>query len=296
MKWKIALLLIATLAIAILPFYRDSNLHITICNVGQGDGIIIQTPDKKIYLVDGGPDDKILGCLGEKTPFYERSIEAVFVSHLHADHMVGFIEIMNRYNSKNIIVNKVKQNTPEVTQLYTKIADKKVTIKSLYENNTIHFGTGVIGKVYYPKPDSWNMESGEWQAYLDDFNDSSLVFALIQDANMFLFTGDAGSAILDQVTKSPEFQKDVEGTTMHILKIPHHGSSDGISERLLDVFKPNLAVISVGKENKFGHPHKDTIDSLKKRNIKLFRTDLNGNVEIIMDSQKLRVNVDKNEP
>lgn len=271
----------------------DKRLHITICDVGQGDAILIRTPANKNYLIDGGPDNKVLNCLGRKTPFYNRSIESISISHLHSDHITGVIETIKRYGVKNIVINTIKQNTPEVKELFSQLKNKHISVSTAFKGDHLQLGKEVTGQIFYPQPDSWNTQSGEWQAYLYDFNDSSTVFTLHYHKLMVLFTGDAGKDILDKVADSVEFKNEMQQSYARILKTPHHGSRDALSTRLLDTYAPQLALISAGKNNSFGHPHQEVIQEYQKRNISIARTDLNGDIELISDGSQFAVKLEK---
>jgi competence protein ComEC len=103
---------------------------------------------------------------------------------------------------------------------------------------------------------------------------------------MVLFTGDAGTRVLDQIAQDQQLSREAHYAQIRILKFPHHGSSDGISQKLIDVFKPQLALISVGKDNLFGHPNQTTLAFLARNHIPIARTDQQGDLELSSDGLK----------
>lgn len=265
----------------------DNKFHVTFCDVGQGDGIVLRSPENTIYLIDAGPDASILSCLGDKTPIFNRSINTIFISHLHADHLAGAIEVVKRYGVKTISTNTIGYQTPETQELVKQVKDHNVRLIETRKGQQLQLGSAISMQVYWPELTSWNQENGNWQAYLDDFNDSSLVFTLQHNKVLFIFTGDAGGKILDMIAQTQQYQDALRNTKVHILKVSHHGSKDVLAQRFLEATMPNLAVISAGKDNDFGHPHPEVLSELNKRNIPIARTDLNGDIEVTSNGMKV---------
>jgi competence protein ComEC len=108
-----------------------------------------------------------------------------------------------------------------------------------------------------------------------------------------LFTGDVGKAILDEIAEYAMLEELLKGSSIRIYKVPHHGSRDGISEKLLSVFQPSLAAISSGQDNLFKHPHQETLESLNSPAIKLYRTDKQGTIEVTTNGDTVAVKTEK---
>lgn len=286
-KLSVVGVLFAIISYILLTQLPDRKLHMVFCDVGQGDGIVLLSPENTTYLIDAGPDASILTCLGEKTPFFNRSIHTIFISHLHADHLSGAIEVVKRYGVKNISTNTIDYITPEKQELFTLIKDHKINIIESRKGQHLKLGSAIQAHIYWPKENSWNRESGNWKAYLDDFNDSSQVMTLMYDNVLFVLAGDAGAKILEEVSADPVFKEVVSKAQYRILKVSHHGSRDGDSDIFLDRLKPTVAVISAGKGNEYGHPHLETMESLQRRAIPFWRTDENGTIEFISDGRRV---------
>lgn len=250
--------------------YNSNSLRIVICDVGQGDAILITTPNKTQILIDGGPDKSVLACLSSNMPFWDRSIDAVILTHPHADHLYGLIDVVDRYNVSYFYTSNEDYNSQIYDLLKAKIADKKLSAKVLSKNDVIKENSGVSFKVISTASNQIIKSDQNNSNY--DLNQSSVV--LLLDFNDFeaLFTGDAESGVLESnISDIPDIE---------FLKVPHHGSRIGMSDLLLNKSKPEVAAISVGDENKYGHPTKEAINFLVSHKIKYLRTDMDGDIEI----------------
>jgi len=182
-------------------------------------------------------------------PYFDKVIEYVIISHPDKDHFVGVIEILKRYKVENVIVNGDTSEIPEYQEFLTLAKDKIIEAK---DNNFLKF-----------------LQAG---GNSDDANQNSLVFKFIYNNKSILFTGDAPIEIETKL-----LDKDLES---NILKLGHHGSKTSSSLEFLKQVAPDLAVISVGIDNKYGHPSYKIIKRLEGLNIKYLRTDELGDIEI----------------
>lgn len=264
------------LAIFVSQYYRRET-KIVFCDVGQGDGTYIRLENKIDIVIDAGPDSSILQCLGRHMPFYDRKIEYAFISHPQKDHFGGLIYILDRYKIKSIWMSPLNNEAKLFSQFKEALKDKKILVKFPVVNDKIIIGNGSI-KILWPQADYIN-ENSVLDAKTDptflvtghDLNEFSLIFRLeINGVNIF-FTGDAPSHILNRL-----LNQDISNIT--ILKIPHHGSKNGLSKDFLELAQPAIAVISVGKDNSYGHPSSEVLDMLKAADVKIRRTDLEGDV------------------
>ena len=271
----------------------DSRLHLYFCDVGQGDAAYIRTPSNQDMLIDGGPDDKVLSCLGRHMPFYDRTIDVVILSHPQKDHLQGLISVIDRYNVGYFIIGVEGNDTEGYKKLIQTIKKKNIKIKNLYTGDSLSLGK-VNFSVLWPER-KWvasqlgsDLQRAEGltpttSAVLGLTTDTELNnFSYYLDLNYgsfnALFTGDGDSQI------QPEIMKNTVLPDIDVLKFPHHGSKTGILSEFLDKIKPELAVISVGK-NSYGHPTKEAIELLSNRSISIKRTDREGDVEIISDGR-----------
>lgn len=249
---------------------ENKNLRVTYLDVGQGDSTLIQFPDGKVALIDGGPDKKVLEDLGRKLPFYKRGIDVVFLSHPHADHMVGLIYVLQRYKVGRVVVTEGIHETPEYREFIDIVKNKNIPMTLAREGVAFDFSGGVKMNTLYPHT---GISS-------DNPNDLSEVLLLTFRNNEFLFTGDLEKdATESMLSRSKKLRVDV-------VKVPHHGSKDAYDENLYAMLKPEVAVISVG-ENKYGHPSLMTLSFFEKIGIKYFRTDKEGDISLFSDGNNV---------
>lgn len=274
-KWILGFLLVVLLSVWAAVAYApsDNNLHITTLSVGQGDSILVQTPSHQNVLVDGGPDNSVLSELGEKLPFYNRTLDAVVLTHPHADHLFGLIEIVKRYQVKKIYLTGVSYTTNEYLEFLRLVKEKQIPTSAVKAGDKFNFGETDF-TVLWPKEDLT-------EKTVDNLNDSSIVLSVGYQNFKALLLGDLETDFQDQIMANEPLAKH------QLIKIAHHGSSNGYNQKLIDQIQPEVAVISVGADNKYGHPAASTISSLEKSNIKTYRTDRDGTLEIVSDGAKL---------
>ena len=253
----------------------DGKLHIVFCNVGQGDAAYIRFPDGRDMLVDGGPNNSVLQCLSRHMPFWDRAIDMVFLSHPEKDHMAGLVPVIERYAVGYVIRSDVEKGTDIDRALFALVKDKKIPEKLVETGERIAVGSVKLA-VVWPSQDQLAMVLG---TTTESVNKEGVVFWLHYGNFDALFPGD--------MTLDEWFTGQAVGS-IEVLKVPHHGSKSGMTSAFLDWLKPQLAVISVGK-NSFGHPTKEILQLLADHNAQVLRTDLpaqagqSGDVEIISD-------------
>lgn len=240
----------------------DNKLHVIACDVGQGDAILIQKNNTQI-LIDGGPSQKVLDCLGKHMPFWDKKIEMVINTHPEEDHYGGLIDVFKNYK-----VDVFGNNGHDSSNQSYQVLEKEVGSRGV-EGLILREGIDLrIGLIYL---DILN-PLGNGQS--PNSNDQGVVVLLKYGQFKALFTADVENQISDELSTLSE----VEG--VNYLKVNHHGSKNGLSQKLLDVAKPEVAVISVGAKNSYGHPHEDVIKILSDKDIKILRTDEIGDVEV----------------
>lgn len=243
----------------------DGKLHIVFCDVGQGDGAYIRFPDGRDMVVDGGPNDKILGCLGKYMPFWDREIDIVLMTHPQKDHMQGLIAIFDRYDVGYFIRSDVSNNM----EGYQKIIEKSKNVPQKFVTRGEKITVGeVLLTVLAPE----NVD-------VQNINEASVVFWMRYGSFDALFTGDA---TLNQ--PFPYQALDL----VEVLKVPHHGSKTGMTAGFLDWLKPQLAVISVGN-NTYSHPAPEILQMLADHQARVLRTDQKGDVEVITGGKNFSV-------
>lgn len=260
------ILLITGIWIAVFQV-PDSNLHVIACDVGEGDAILIVYKNTQI-LTDGGPNNKVLNCLSKYMPFWDRSIELVISTHPDADHSTGLIDVIKRYSVDALLVNDINPGTQVWEVLRKEVGSRVIGV--------IHPDTGMklrLGLIYldilHPSKNFQDIKT----------NNYSIVTLVKFKEFEALLTGDIEDAVGDSIAQN-RGKGDVE-----YIKIPHHGSKNGLSENLLKATMPRLAVISVGK-NSYGHPHEEVLKILRDYDTRILRTDEMGDIEVVTDGEK----------
>lgn len=274
---KIVLLILGGLILTdVLAFYaiwdlnQANELEVIFFDVGQGDSIFIETQGKYQILIDGGPDSTILEKLGKEMPFYDRTIEMVVLTHPDHDHMAGLLEVLERYKINYILWTGVIKNTSEFNKWQELIKREEAEIIIAQSGQKLEFNK-VYLDILYPLE---NLEGKEFS----NVNNTSIVSRLVFKNHSFLFTGDIEKSV------EKELMATEAALSSDILKVAHHGSKTSSSEEFIQSVKPELAVISCGKENKYNYPHLEVLDIFKNFAItNILRTDINGDIKIVSD-------------
>ncbi len=247
-------------------------------DVGQGDSILLQDKSMQV-LVDGGPQMAVLERLGEELPWFDRTIDVIVLTHPQADHMAGLLHVLQRYQVGLVIFPRVYSPTAMEEKWLDLVTAQNVPWRFAWAGQQISAGDI---KLNFLNPLTDNNNA----AKLDINNDSAIVRADYWDLS-FLFTGDAerpveNKLIARYVVNPPD--KGEEGgfanlLNIDVLKLGHHGSKTSTSAAFLTATSPQAAVVSVGADNKYGHPNQEVLDRLK--GLPLWRTDQNGSVKFI---------------
>lgn len=258
------------------PSQLDSTrAEVIFLDIGQGDAALIRTSKGKNILVDGGSDKSIIYKLDQYIPFYRRKIDLMILSHPHPDHFNGLIEVVERYRVDRFFYNGVHSNLPTYNYFLDLIEKKGIESKVVWAEHQFEIDNSQIVFLY-------PFESLEDKILADD-NDGSLVFKFIIDQTKILFTGDATKKVEEELL-AQEVHLSAE-----ILKVAHHGSKDSSIQEFLDEVKPTYAVISAGRENKFGHPALRVLRNLENVNAEVLRTDQLA--DIIFEINRERLNL-----
>ncbi len=283
--------------------YEDGKLYVHVMDVGQGDAILIHTPLGKNILVDGGPHNNIREPLSDILGFGLYVIDEVFLSHPHADHMSGFLTVMQKYRVEKIWYTGIVHTTPVFQEWLQEISIQEIPIEQLTGVDVREID-GVTLEILYPDKDI--QDKSDWVDGHNGLNDTSIVMRVTFGEVSFLLVGDAEEALenylLEQYTVILEpqaiesssedesldtiapssLQDDALKLKADVLKIGHHGSKSSTSKEFLEAVNPSVAVISSGQNN-YGHPHPSVIKRLRKSNIDIFRTDTHGTITFVTD-------------
>jgi len=254
-------------------------LEVNFFDVGQGDAVFIQTPQRHQILIDGGPGSIVLEKLAKEMPFWDRTIDLIILSHPENDHLSGLTDVLKRYKVENILWTGIVRNTPAFKEWQRLIKEEGAEIKIAQAGQRIILPTNKEKAgidILYPLE---KLEGKE----MENSNDVSIVVRLIFGEKSFLFTGDVGKA-----TEKKLLEKEIN-VKSNVLKVGHHGSKTSSSDDFIKKVLPEIAIIEVGKDNSYGHPHQETLATLGKYGISIFRTDKNKDIKILCDSQSLKL-------
>ena len=240
----------------------------TFFDVGQGDSCLIQTPFGQDILIDGGPDKSVIQKLSKAMPFYDRTIDMIIITHPHADHITGIIEVLQKYKVEKIYYSGVMYPSDFYVELLQKIEEHNVPKIVINKNQEINLEQDLNLKFLFPNEDLRGKE-------VLNLNNTSLVVRMDYKKDSFLFMADAEQEVEQILLKeSLDLKAD-------ILKVGHQGAADSSSQEFLKVVSPEIAIVSVGEDNKYGHPSRRVLKRLEKLNAEIFRTDHNGDIKII---------------
>jgi len=280
MKWLVLpLLVVAILVWSVALTTPDDKLHVSFLDVGQGDAILIQTPNGQNILIDGGPDPQKINLeLSKKLPFWDRTIDLVVCTQPQADHVTGLVEVLQRYKVKQVLDPGIPYETSIYQEWLRLIEHKGIEHNVARAGQEIDLGNGINLEVLNP-PESL------FEGTSHDVDNNGVVLRLSWGQLSFLFTAD--------IREEVEFELIGQRANLKstVLKVAHHGSKTSTTSQLLAAVAPEVAVISVGADNSFGHPSPEVVERLIDRlgEDNVYRTDEDGTIELITDGKRLWV-------
>lgn len=266
---------------------EEGALKVVVLDVGQGDSIFIETPEKKQILIDGGEGQIILKRLDEQMKFNDRQIDIVVLTHSHSDHLSGLVEVLKRYEVSEVWMTGVIHTSSIYLEFLNLIKEKNIPTRIIFGCGReeapgcigkIEIENGVNVKILHPLE---NLS----ERRVDSLNNSSIVIRLDYKMNKFLLTGDAEVVSEKKILENFE----IDELRADISKVGHHGSSDASSEKFLEATQLKYAIISVGKDNSYGHPSLRTIRRMERMEIEILRTDRVGNIGIISNGEDIEI-------
>lgn len=257
------------------PAVTPEQLIVHVIDVGQADSILVQFPSGQNLLIDGGNNgdgELVANCL--RGAGVQR-LDFVIGTHPHEDHIGGLDEVIKAFPVGQVYLPKVTQNTKSYSDLLQCIQDKGLKVTEAKAGMTLAVGTGVTASLLAPLRDDYQ-----------ELNDWSVVLRVVYGQVSLLFAGDAGPAAeSDLVNSGQTLQADV-------LKVGHHGSATSSSAAFLKLVQPRYAIISVAKQNDYGHPSSATLKRLQNIGAKVYRTDQSGTVVFSTDGQSVQFEQD----
>ena len=258
---------------------EDGRLHVVFADVGNGDSVLIISPTGRQVLVDGGPEAQDAARLiGSGLPFWDRSLDVVALTHGHADHITGLLDVLRRYDVEHIVEREAEHTTPDYLSWRHAVGNEGAVVTQARAGEVIDLGDGATIEVLHP-PETLMAGTGS------DLNNASIVLRVVYGDVSFLLTGDifveAEREMLSQGI-------DVRST---VLKVPHHGSRTSSSPEFIEQVSPSVAVISVGADNRFGHPHAETLEVLRgyAPEARVLTTRDHGAIRFVTDGTTLSV-------
>ncbi len=256
------------------------GLEVVFFDVGQGDSAFIKTPDGHQVLIDSGPSGPlILEKLAQEMPFWDRTIDLIVLTHPDYDHQRGFLDVLDRYQVENILWTGGTRETKTFLKWLEKIEQENANIVIAQKGQQIRVGDSQFF-VFHP------FESLEGVSVEKKSNESSIIMKLVYGNNSFLFTGDVSKDEEEELLVRSDLPI---GIGVDVLKVAHHGSKTSNSKQFLGIVNPEFAVISAGRDNKYGHPAEQTLNSLQEFAIKVLRKYELGDIRITANNSGLLV-------
>lgn len=281
--------------------WPDTYVHVIFCDVGQGDGILVSSGLTQL-VIDGGPDDKIIDCLNRHIPFWDKTIEYVLATHADKDHIAGLVSLLDFYEVETFILIPSQKQSAENQALQEKVLrEQKEGMRVVVPQNgqLLQITPLVSGEIYVPhilnaentlsdrvgkqlilntETQLWDEEASFSSSEVNE-NDRSIVLYLDIGTITYLFTGDIEEESQQALLKRGVI-KDIT-----VLKVSHHGAKNGSAPEFLSSTSPEIAVISSGKKNPYGHPHPSVLLLLQSVGAQVLRTDVLGTLETVTDGQ-----------
>lgn len=258
-----ALLLVSTLGF--WTSREPATLRVWFADVGQGDGVIIRTPSRDTIVVDGGPQQNFLREVDDHLPLTDRTVDLVVVTHADADHITGLVNLMTSGRVRAVLMNHdVTVTTKTYGRLLAAIASQHVPVIEAQAGQVFSYGDVRLTVL-------WPTAAGLAKAKTT--NDRSVVLKMRYGDQDLLLTGDAPDTVEARLAKLWGSALEAE-----VLKVGHHGSSHSSTLDFLRAATPELAVISVGAKNRYGHPGARVLADLQRVGAGVLRTDILGDV------------------
>ena len=255
------------LTVILFTFSKQSNNNspeIIFFDVGQGDAILIQQDNFQI-LIDGGPDDAIVYELAKQLPWYDKNIEIVVLTHPHDDHIRGLLNVLDQYSVEQIFMNRIEYENRAYEYLLTNYQEKIVEV----EQGDVFEYKNIYGEILYPFVGRTYQEK--------NINNESVVILLDVYNYRTLLMGDAEQEIENKLVEKYNLEN------IYLLKVGHHCSKTSTSDMFLSETNPDIAICSCGEDNKFEHPHYETLEKFQTRDVQYLITYQEGNIVINFD-------------
>lgn len=243
-------------------------LSVTFLDVGQGDAILIETPDGVQMLIDGGPNASVLPELAATLPWFDHTIDVIIGTHPDKDHIGGLVDVLKKYQVDTIITTENTGETTTAEKYHDMLMGEKAVVMMARTGQVYTLGASTTVKIFSPAADPSMLES----------NTASIVAQVRYGEIEFLLSGDAPSSIENYLVETFGVQLKSE-----VLKLGHHGSKTSSSENFLTAVSPLFTVVSSGRDNSYGHPAKEVVERVNELSIPLVNTAEEGRITFQTD-------------
>lgn len=266
------LALLFVISIALLSGAQSSGqncLLVSFLDVGQGDAVLIQTPyTGHTILVDGGPDDRVVSLIDEFLPAYNDRIDLMVLTHNHADHVSGLINVLETHQVSAVLISGDYSESDVMTTFFGLIAEKHIPVFIAHKNEDIQVGPLTLDVLFPIQYRAFTQEKNP--------NNASVALRIVYGDQSLLLTGDSEIDELAALFASGETVKST------LFKAAHHGSMTGIYPPFLLASMPHFVTIQSGLGNQYGHPHEVALDFFNKHDMHIYRTDLLGTLQFAL--------------
>lgn len=273
-------LLILILTINIIKIVPKS-LKIHFVDVGQGDCTVLQTSGGKNIIIDGGNNQKYDYGKNVVVPYLLdrkiKTIDYLMVSHFDSDHCGGLFEVVRELKVKNIIIGKQESSYDNCEKFLELAKNKKVNVIVVETGNIIKIDKYTHFEILWPDSKKMFNDSN------NGINNNSITARLVYGNFTMLFTGDIEELAEEEIVK---MYQNSDILDVDILKVAHHGSKSSSIDEIVEKITPKISLVGVGKDNNYGHPNKDVLERLQNIGSKCFRTDLNGEISIVVNKKE----------
>lgn len=262
-----SLTLLAIYALILPAEGSEKRLEVTFLDVGQGDATFIESPDGRQVLIDGGKGKVVLSELGRVMGFFDRNIDLVVATHPDLDHIGGLVDVLERYEVRSVLMTENESDTPAAAAFLQRVREENAEIMFARRGQVYEVGSGPSGTttltILFPDRDPSRLES----------NVASIVAELRYGESEYLFMADSPKEIESYLVAI-----DKGSLQSDVLKVGHHGSRTSTSPDFIRHVDPVYGIISAGRDNAYGHPHKEVIDVLEENHVRQKDTAAEGSI------------------
>ncbi len=254
---------------------RPGELTVHFIDVGQGDCVLVCTPDRHSVLVDAGDEENSDRVVSYLTKHGVRRVDLLVITHPHADHIGGLPAVLAEFGVSRVIDSGYPHGSPVYERVLSEIERRRIEYEVAQDERSPSVCRDVEFEVLWPPTSTLEADT--------DLNNASVVVRVKFKGFALLLMGDVESKAEGRLLAE---HRNLRST---VLKVAHHGSSDSTSNEFLQVVKPEYAIVSVGLGNPYGHPSRSTLRRLAAVGAQVFRTDANGTVVVSTDGRRVHV-------